>query len=236
MNIKLAGLCVRVETPYRELVSFYQPYRCQEDPDFTIVVSPDDFQKESLLSPQALDWEVFGLATYRKLSIQALDYNCILFHSSAIAVNGRGYLFSAPSGTGKSTHSLLWKEILDKRLSVVNDDKPLLRLINGTWFVCGSPWKGKHNLGNDQQVPIQGICFLKQSNENRIFKINKTTAIPLVLNQVLRPRDIEKMDKLLELIDNLLNEVPMWQLYCLPNQAAASLCYNTMKGSLNNEI
>ena len=232
MIIKIADISVELETPYSELVSLYKPYQCEEQAQLTIKVTPDELIAESELSPHAPKWEIFGLATYRKLCIQALKYDCILFHSSAVAVDGKGYLFSAPSGTGKSTHSFLWKEMLGPKLTIINDDKPLLRLIDGNWLVCGTPWNGKHNLGSNKKVPIEGICFLKQSNENEIFKINNFSAIPLLLNQMLRPKELDKMDKLLELTENLINQIPMWQMHCLANLSAAAICYKTMKGSV----
>lgn len=232
MNIKIAGLSVEIETPDEKLVSLCAPYRCEGAPDFTIAVTQDELAAEAALAPDAPDWEVFGLATYRKLCYRALAYNCILFHSSAVAVDGRGYLFSAPSGTGKSTHARLWREMLGSRLDVINDDKPLLRLIDGSWFVCGSPWNGKHNLGSNRQVPIQGICFLEQADRNEIFQIDQQSAIPQLLNQMLRPADLDGMDRLLGLTADLLFQIPMWKMRCLPNLSAADLCYQTMKGSI----
>lgn len=234
-TIQIAGLSIGIETADERLVSLCAPYRCEGPPHFTITVTQDELAAEAKRSPGAPEWEVRSLATYRNLCTKALEYDCILFHSSAVAVDGRGYLFAAPSGTGKSTHARLWRELLGSRAVMINDDKPLLRLIDGVWFVCGTPWNGKHNLGCNRQVPVQGICFPEQADHNEIERIDSGSALPHLLNQMLRPADLEGMDRLLGLTAELLIQIPMWRLQCLPNRSAAALCYRTMKGVRNED-
>lgn len=233
LTIQIAGLSVGIESPDERLVSLCAPYRFEGSPRFTIAVTQDELAAQAALNPSAPYWEVRSLATYRKLCTRALEYDCILFHSSAVAVDGRGYLFAAPSGIGKSTHAKLWREMLGNRAAAINDDKPLLRLIDGVWFVCGTPWNGKHGLGCNRLVPIQGICFLEQAKRNAIYRMDSRAAIPLLLNQMLRPTELAGMDRLLGLTADLLNQIPMWRLQCLPDRCAAALCYRTMKGVCN---
>lgn len=232
MKIKIAGLSVEIKIPDKRLASLCAPYQCQEPAHFKIDVSQEEFAAEMEVASASgcPEWEVFGLATYRKLCLEALDYDCILFHSSAVEVKGKGYLFAGPSGTGKSTHSQQWIEMLGSSAMVINDDKPLLRLIDNVWFVCGTPWNGKHRLGCNRQVPIAGICFLEQSDYNGIFRIDKASAIPRLLNQMLRPSDLKGMDRLLGLMESLLEQIPMWRMEFLPDLAAAEICYGAMKG------
>lgn len=236
LTIKIAGIPIEIASFDERFASLCEPYLCTLAPRFTVALTQDEFDTEAALNPNALDWEVLSLATYRKLCFLAMDYDCILFHSSAVAVDGRGYLFAAPSGTGKSTHARLWRELLSNQVTTINDDKPLLRLIDGVWFVCGTPWNGKHGLGCNLQVPIQGICFLEQAEQNEIFRMESQSSIPRLLNQMLRPTDLDKMDRLLRLTEDLLLQIPMWRLRCLPKHSAAALCYQTMKGVWNHDI
>lgn len=233
LTINIAGLSIGIDAPDEKLIDMCAPYRFDRPPrptDFTIELTSDELAAQAALSPGAPEWEVRSLAVYRKLCTRALEYDCILFHCSAVALDGRGYLFAAPSGTGKSTHARLWRELPEIKATSINDDKPLLRLIDGVWFVCGTPWNGKHGLGCNQLVPIQGICFLEQAECNEISMLDSKCAIPLLLNQMLRPKDIERMDRLLELTADLLNKIPMWRLKCLPEFSSAALSYNSMKG------
>lgn len=234
LTIRVAGLAVGIDTADRRLEAACGPYLCRETPRFTITLTDAERAAEAASSPEAPEWEIESMAIYRKLCLRALEDDCILFHCSALEVDGRGYLFAGPSGTGKSTHARLWRELLGARALPVNDDKPLLRLMEGSWFVCGTPWNGKHGLGRCVQVPIQGICFLEQSGRNEISPAESGEAIPRLLNQMLRPQEVEKMDRLLRLTENLIRQVPLWRLRCLPNREAAALCYETMRGMVTD--
>ena len=102
------------------------------------------------------------LAVYRKIAEKMIDYDTILFHGSVIAVDGIGYLFTAKSGTGKSTHTRLWRELFGERAVMVNDDKPLIKVSENGIIVYGTPWDGKHRLSTNTFVPLKGICFMSK--------------------------------------------------------------------------
>jgi hypothetical protein len=215
-------------------------YRADGQPDFTVQVTQAniDFEREKSAREDELegipvrpfsDAYLEKLAVYRKIAERMPDYDTFLFHGSAVSVDGAGYLFTAKSGTGKSTHVRLWRELLGKRAVMVNDDKPLIHVKeDGTAIVYGTPWDGKHRLSNNIAVPLKAICILERAEENHIVSITETEAMPMLIQQAYRPADPAAMEKTLALIDRL--NVRFYRLSCNMDIDAAQLSYNTMKG------
>ena len=156
------------------------------------------------------------------------EYNAFLFHGSAIAVDGEAYLFTAKSGTGKSTHARLWREMLGERAVMVNDDKPMIRVTDHGAIVYGTPWNGKHHLGANIAVPLKSICILERGAENQICRVSKAEALPMLVQQAHRPNDPAALARTMTLIDKL--QAPIYRLRCNMDISAAELSYNTMKG------
>lgn len=167
-----------------------------------------------------------GTQFYRAL----LDFDGMMLHASAVAVDGKAYLFSGQSGIGKSTHTGLWRQTFGEGVKLFNDDKPALRRIDGKWFAYGTPWSGKHGININMKVPVAGICFLKRGDENIIRRLSATEALPRVLTQTLRKfKDAERLSLMLGHVDKLVNEVPIYELYNRPEPDAARLSYETMR-------
>ena len=120
-------------------------------------------------------------------------------------------MFSADSGTGKSTHTGLGKKVF-KGAFIVNDDKPIIRLIDGVFYVCGTPFSGSTPLNENVMVPLQSICFIERAEENSIDLMKDTTnVIYKFLSQTIRHVGNEKSEILLTLLDKLLKEQDLWQ-------------------------
>jgi len=158
-----------------------------------------------------------------------LMYNGLMLHSSAIDYDGKAYLFSGPSGRGKSTHANLWKQIYGEKVQIINDDKPALRRIDGKWYVYGTPWCGKDGINQNKKVPLGGICFLKRGTCNKIRVMDTKNSVHNIMEQTnVKTRDINKMNNLFVLVDHLIREIPIFELECLPNEEAAVLSSTTM--------
>ncbi len=159
-----------------------------------------------------------------------LQYDGFYLHSSAVAVDGKAYLFSADPGVGKSTHARLWQTLFGERAQVINDDKPALRLIDGVWYAFGTPWCGKDGININMKVPLAGICFLEQAKENQIRRLRPIEAIPMILSQTIRQfGDEQGLDLLLGHLDRLVDTIPVYKLRNLPQLEAAALSYETMR-------
>lgn len=173
------------------------------------------------------------LALYRAIAQCMADHDAILFHGSVIEVDGKVYIFTAPSGTGKSTHARLWRELLGSQARMINDDKPLLRFNTGaagTIQAYGTPWRGKHMLGTNIHAPVKGICVLHQAPKNTMTRLSSAQSLPLLLQQTFRPKEADSLEKTLAMIMRMAAELPVWSMGCTPTLDAAALSYTTMSG------
>lgn len=153
-----------------------------------------------------------------------IEMDGISIHSSAISYKDNGILFSAPSGTGKSTHANLWKEKYGKEAIYVNDDRPAIRYIQGTPFLFGVPWSGKTEIYENVKVPLKMIVLLQQSSYNEIVKLSEVEAMTMLLPRCFLPFfDENMMDKAMSIIEKLLNDVPVYVLKCKPDFEAVEM-------------
>lgn len=240
-TVKLADRVIRVNSIYKGIRNYCEAYLCEEEPEFTVTIQPEDieFEKEKnereaeLEGLPAVDYVkpyLETLAVYRKITDLLLPSGTILFHGSVIAVDDVGYLFTAKSGTGKSTHTALWREMFGERAVMINDDKPLLRITDQGVTVYGTPWNGKHKLGCNRSVPLKAICILERGSENIIERVPAQEVLPLLLQQCNRPKEPQKMMQLLEHLDRMGRVVNFYRLHCNMEPDAARVSYEGMCG------
>lgn len=227
----IAGLLTQVEAECARLERLGQTYITdrQGEPDIFIKIPPEVMRREqetySYLAPDEVAYMVTGSVFYHR----AVLFHALLLHSSAIEVDGRGYCFSANSGTGKSTHTALWQKYLGtKRVRIINDDKPLLRRLGTDFYVCGTPWSGKTDLNRNVQVPLKGIVFIRRGTENTVRKLSAAEAVPLLYEQTAKPKSPELMSAMLATADELLRTVPVLQLTCDMSREAVEVSYKAL--------
>jgi len=227
---QIADRCIEICSLYGDVHHLCQAYGTEGVPDFTVTVSPSDIEREH----SHKDVENFSdgyletLAVYRKIADRMLAYDTLLVHGSCIAVDGAAYLFTAKSGTGKSTHTRLWREVFGERAVMVNDDKPLIRLTEAGAVAYGTPWNGKHRLGGNIAVPLRAICILERAAENHIVSISRREAYPMLLQQTHRPQSPADMPKMLYLTSRLADAVKLYRLGCNMKPEAAKIAYEGM--------
>ena len=230
---KIADLVFEANTVYEYSHKLCEDYKYEGDlpTQFCLTTTKEDILAEQARTTEPCpDPYAECLALFRKLCDRALEVSdTIVFHSSAVAVDGEAYLFTAPSGTGKSTHTKLWRELFKDKAVMINDDKPMIRLIDGEFYVYGTPWNGKHRIGENTKAKIKAICKIGRAKENHIEKCSTTEMLLTVLNQTTRPTDMAQMDKLLSLIDKLLSNVPLYKLGCNMDIEAAKIAYEGMQ-------
>ena len=200
----------------------------QSDIDFEREKSAREDIKEGIPVRQFSDAYLETLAVYRKIADHLLSCDTLLFHGSVIAVDGEGYLFTAKSGTGKSTHTRLWREYFGERAVMVNDDKPLLRITDSGVTAYGTPWDGKHRLSTNIAVPLKGICILTRNAKNHIEPVEPHAVYPLIVQQTNRSLSADGMKHTLSLIDSMLHVVPVYRLGCNMDIEAARVAYEGM--------
>ncbi len=227
-SISMAGIVVAVSTVYPSTKDFCKEFLTQKSNDFTVNIHPEDIEHERSINgdsgnPAYLE----ALALLRKISEELINYNTILFHGSALAVNGKAYIFTARSGTGKTTHSRLWLKKVPGSY-MLNGDKPFLRIFEGKIMVCGSPWKGKENYGVNEILPLEAICILERDSYDHIEQITYDTALSTLIQQTYRPSDASLLMKSVQLIGNVAQSVKLFRLGCTMNPEAALVSSHAM--------
>lgn len=243
--MRLADKVVAVSANYQTTKDFCKKYLLEEMPaeiDIDVNISLEDVEDEKKIAQDAnmglfSDKYLETLALHRKVSEELTKYNTVLFHGSAIAVDGEVYLFTAPSGTGKSTHTRLWRERFGERAVMVNDDKPFLHLNeDGSMTVYGAPWDGKHHLSTNVGLPLKAICILSQAPENRIQEVSKKEGLqPLYLQTFWSNSNQSMVKNSLEVLSGILNQ-PLWHLECNISQEAVKVSYEAMSGKCMEEM
>lgn len=238
-TVSLAGIAVEIQCTHEDTYDMCVPYLCDRPGQFAVSVSQEDiaFEREKSRREAALEgliWEDFSdgyletLAVYRKVAVGMLDYDTFLMHGSAVCAHGEGYLFTASSGVGKTTHTRLWLDHIPGAY-VVNGDKPLICLRDGQALVCGTPWAGKEAMNTNGLVPLRAICLLERGKENRIQRIGFQEVYPLLIQQTYRPAQAEPLRKTLELLKTLRERVGLYRLQCNMDPEAAWTAYRGMK-------
>ncbi len=237
----MADKVIEVTSIYERVHDCCKDYLTGEPADFSVNIKPEDiaFEKRKTDSEYAYEGKPLPdfsegaleeTAVYRKIGEKMPDYDTVVFHGSVIAVDGQGFLFTAKSGTGKSTHTGLWREYFGDRAVMVNDDKPMLKITDSGVIVYGTPYNGKHHLGCNMSVPLKAVCILTRGEENSIVRIDKPEAYAMLLQQVYRPQDPLQMAKTLKLVDKLAASTELYRLACNMDIEAAEVAYNAMKG------
>ena len=169
------------------------------------------------------------LAVYRKIAEWMPMQDTVLFHGSVIAVDGKAYLFTAKSGTGKSTHTRLWREYFGNRAVMINDDKPLVKITQDRVYAYGTPWDGKHRLSTNTHAPLAGICIFRRGRENVIRQITAHEAYPMLMQQSYRPMDTKALTATMRILDQLKGIMNFYELHCNISKEAVEVAYNGMK-------
>lgn len=228
---ELAGMKILASVNFESTKSFCASYITDGAPDIEVCVTENDVARERESADGAFsDKYLETLALYRKIAERAIDFGAILFHSSAVAVDGKAYVFTAKSGTGKSTHAALWKKLLSERAVMINDDKPLIRQSGDDFIVYGTPWNGKHRLGANISATLADVCVISRGEQNEIEMISPESALPTLLSQTFRPTDAEKTARVLETVIKMSERVPIYKLKCNMDISAALTSYGAMKG------
>ena len=237
--MKIAGVVGQVSCLFDSTSFYFKSYLTEEKEDFSICISRDNlvFEQAELDAEAVAEGFRFRKFTDPFLERAAIqrafgeflfDRGVLLMHGSAVAVDGEGYLFTARSGTGKSTHTRLWCQLFGDRAGMINDDKPFIGLAGAEVMIYGSPWSGKHGLDSNVAVPLKGICFLERGVENCIHLADTQQVLPQLLKQGYCPVDAKKQEQYQNLVQQLAQRIPLWQMQCNKDLSAAKTAYEMM--------
>ena len=238
-TMEIAGLPVCVQPMFESTKEYCRPYLTDKEPELAVRVTEEDLAFEQRMLDQEAIEEGLKLrkftgpflertAIQRCVADALLERDTLMLHGSTVAVDGKAYLFTAPCGTGKSTHTRLWREVFGARAIMVNDDKPFLQITEDCVYACGSPWSGKHGLASNVRIPLKGICSLMRGKENVISRVDSDRLIDLLCHQAYAPLDADLLQKTHILVERLANRVPLWEMSCNKESEAAKVAYLAM--------
>lgn len=233
MLCKIADLLVEVPE-VGDMPNRCREYLWEDAAQPAVVISEEKFDPSlwpGLSYDQMAYMETGGQFFYHLLANSGM-----MLHASAVAMDGKAYLFSGQCGMGKSTHTRLWQSTFGEKAQVFNDDKPPLRCIDGVWYAYGAPWCGKDGINQNVKVPLAGICFLQQAKENKIRRLSQKEALPRIISQTVnRFRYLENLDKMVAAVEALVTKIPVFLLENRPEPEAAQLSYQTMRNAVQEE-
>lgn len=244
--IKLAGTPIAVEATHPRVKRLFNDYLADipvENCAFQVAVINDEVasMKEQLAREEAHHAKPFQagtinpeycefLALYVKICDRLLDYDTLFMHAAVIEHKGFAYAFTAPSGTGKSTHIKLWLDNCKDAIKIINGDKPLIRMENDRFIVYGSPLKGKEGWGMNTSAPLKAICFVERSDQDHLEPLNNESVIIKKLSSQLHyPSGQSAAEHQLELLDKLIRKVRFFTLKCTPNPSAFNEAFKMTK-------
>ncbi len=228
---EIVGLVTDLDLKHPRTIKQAEAYKTDADkePDIIIHLGDEYYRNFSEKYPEIDEETREYICTGAEFYNALMSFGGFFLHSSAVMMDGKAYLFSAPSGTGKSTHTSLWLKKFGDRAKILNDDKPAIRIINDEIRVFGTPWSGKDDSSVNTDVALAGICFLERDTTNHVEEISKEEGIAKVLNQTIRPSDRTQMSQLLDTLDIVIGRTPIYKMGCNISLEAAEVAYKTMK-------
>jgi len=219
LRIKLAGISVGIYNRFPELNYLCAGYETDETPSIILSVSQEDIEHERSMQPvDFTDGYLETVCVYRKLALEMLRYRVFIMHASVLEVDGEGYAFLAPSGTGKTTQTRLWLKYFGQRARVINGDKPLILLVPGvsapSFVAYGTPWCGKENMGCNASVPLKALFLLERAERPSCEPATQDYSLERVFRQLLLPEEPELMEALLTMADQMIESLPIYILRC----------------------
>lgn len=225
IKIKIADLVIGIDNKYERMAAFARDYLCDDEPIFTVSASEEDIEYERSLGLVGFaDDYLESIAVYRKIAEILPQYDAFLFHGSVITVGGGAYVITANSGVGKTTHTRLWIEEFPDA-EVLNGDKPIIRIIDGIPYACGTPWRGKENYGKNAMQKVRGFAFLERGEENKAYQISPESAVIRFMSQVYLPKSSRAaLSKTLVLANKVISAARLVHLECNMQPEAAHVC------------
>ncbi|MDO4748368.1 MAG: hypothetical protein Q4A12_04225 [Eubacteriales bacterium] len=198
--------------------------------DFSVTVTQEMIAHEKEIATEVVPEPYYEITAILRYICDVIlsKYSGFFLHCSCLELNGEAYVFTAKSGTGKSTHAKLWREVFKDKVTMINDDKPIVRILDDKFYIYGTPWNGKHSISNNIKAPIKAIFYLHQADSNRAEMCDPVSAITKLLSQTVLPDNKEVMNKLLNMIEQLVSTTPMYDLYCTISEEAVHTAYNSV--------
>ena len=234
-KIKIANKVLEINAFNESTKRYCGYFLSEEEPNYVITMTEEDLRNES---SNSVDGKVYVneeiSALYRKIAELLVNDGIVVFHGSSFMVNDCGFIITARSGVGKSTHAKLLSDLIGDDFKYINDDKPLLEVKDNKVTIHSSPWNGKERRGNNISAPLKAIIFLNRGESNTYRKIiNKEEIYIKMLSQIYLPKEKSKREKALKIADKLLKNVNFYEINVTKDVESAKMTYEEI---IKNEI
>jgi len=236
--IEIADLLVEIDNQYEEIRTQCRDYIVDKPrkPDIHVSIS-EGLWKELLdlcevENPDAhMRGAMEAYAMHGRIYPELPRFDAAWLHASVVEVDGEGYAFTAPSGYGKTTQARLWLDYFGSLARIINGDNPIIRFIDGSCFVYGTPFGGKEGFQYNTRVPLKGICFLDHCEKNMITRMEPEMAFAQIIrnNQKHLVLHSNNQDLMMSVWERIVQQIPVWQLHCNQSSEAVEMAYGSMK-------
>ncbi|MBE6634649.1 MAG: hypothetical protein E7617_00425 [Ruminococcaceae bacterium] len=236
IRISVADLIIELDNRYGYVKDLARDYITESvgESHLTVSASDTDIRLEAEASdiPHSPGY-LESIVLYREIAERLPRFDAFVFHGAVIALDGAAYAVTARSGVGKTTHLRLWMKAFGDRVHILNGDKPILRIIDGRVYACGTPWRGKENYGVPEMLPLEGIAFLERGEENSARRITVGEGLIRFVSQIYVPRMPSSASMALSVANRIISSVPLYELRANMDISAATVAYDAFTKKTN---
>lgn len=234
-KIKIVDTVLEINAFNESTKRYCKVFLSEEESNYVITMTEEDLKNERTTSETGkvyVNEEISAL--YRKIAELFVEKNILVFHGSSFMVDNNGFLITARSGVGKSTHSRNLKALLGDKFIYINDDKPLLKVNENSVTVYGTPWNGKERRSNNISAPLRAVFFLARGETNTYRKVvNKEEIYVKMISQIYLPKEKAKREKALKVADQILKNINFYEINVTKDIESAKMTYEEI---IKNEI
>lgn len=237
VNIKVAGKVISCGLRYDDTAGFLNGWITDEPADTYAEADVSMIDEILRITPEvgSRSCAEFNALAY-DVSRKLVPFGSVIFHGCAFIWRKKVWIFTAPSGTGKTTQYVQWKRRYGDEIEILNGDKPVIMVDGDSVYVSCSPWKGKERMGNPVSAPLGGIIILSQAEENTVTRLSVRAAAPSIYRRfVLYGTDSDEMKQVCAIEEKMLKSVPVWLLRNLGDLASAELTHDALCAYLDGE-
>ena len=230
MYINIANIIIKVNNNYQFINAIANDFII-DDPDyydFEVRVTQEEIEHENFDNLNVPISYLESVAIHRAISKHLTSFNALIIHGASFKVDNNGFIISAKSGTGKTTHSLLLQKYLGDRFQWINGDKPIVRFINNDPIVFGTPFQGKEHYGNNISAPCKALIFLERSEKNYVTKLDKRVVFRYLSLALVIEQNPKYVDMFFDLVNKFIESVDFYILHCNMESDAAICSYENI--------
>lgn len=232
-KLLLADLVIQIKHNYGYIRKYSKAYIYDGDrpTDIFISISEKEIADEREISENKINIGYLEyICAYRKIANELLKFDAFVMHGTVIEVENKGIMFTALSGTGKTTHMLYWQEMLGDKLKIINGDKPIIRFFDGVPYAYGTPWAGKEGFNTNARTELRDICLIERADVNEVVPLTGFQIVSVFIKQIYHPEDLEARNKTYDLANKLLSYCNLRKIRCTKDISAAKTAYNAIFG------